>query len=88
MLPAAPQEYKTLNALSGSMFGLGVVVLLLGVHLLTGGKPPEQQVWAREGPEKGACSEQRANDPAMPPCASRAANTAASQPPKASLPAA
>ncbi|KAL4426811.1 hypothetical protein ABPG77_006597 [Micractinium sp. CCAP 211/92] len=37
------EEYKTLNALSGSMFGLGVVVLLLGVHLLTGGKPPEQQ---------------------------------------------
>lgn len=42
----APQEYKTLNALSGSMFGLGVVVLLVGVHLLTGGKPAVQQVRA------------------------------------------
>ncbi|KAL4430976.1 hypothetical protein ABPG75_006232 [Micractinium tetrahymenae] len=42
------EEYKTLNALSGSMFGLGVVVLLVGVHLLTGGKQPVQQPPQRE----------------------------------------
>lgn len=44
------QEYKTLNALSGSMFALGVVVLLAGVWLLTGGKPPAPPVSPAAGP--------------------------------------
>lgn len=42
------QEYKTLTALSGSMFALGAVIQLVGVWLLTGGKPPQAQV-GKEG---------------------------------------
>lgn len=38
--PTDPQEYKTLTALSGTMFGVGVVVELVGVWILTGGQQP------------------------------------------------
>lgn len=38
----ATQEYKTLTVLSGSMFALGVVVLLVGIAFLTSGQRAAQ----------------------------------------------
>jgi sorbitol-specific phosphotransferase system component IIBC len=40
------QEYRALGPLSGSMFGLGVLILLAGVWLLTGGGAAMAQVCA------------------------------------------
>ena len=40
------QEYKTLTALSGSMFGVGILVMLAGIVLLTSGQRSGQvRLW-------------------------------------------
>ncbi len=36
------QEYKTLDALSGSMFGVGIVIMIIGILFLTSGQRQPQ----------------------------------------------